>query len=121
MTTDVIASSETEWVYLCDIDDLPEGEISTAKHPRGMDLAIYNVNGEIFVTSDRCTHGAASFYDEGELNGYVVECAWHNGTFDVRTGEALTMPCRTPLPRFDAQVNNGQLFVSAKPNRFKKS
>lgn len=121
MTNDVIASTETEWALLCDLPELGEGEIATAKHPGGLDLAIYQVEGEYFVTSDRCTHGAASLYDEGELNGYVVECAWHNGTFDIRTGEALTMPCRTPLRSFDTRVDDGKLYINPKPRRFQKS
>lgn len=121
MSNDVIASTEQEWAYLCEFADLPEGEISTAKHPGGLDLAIYHIDGEVFVTTDRCTHGAASLYDEGELEGYVVECAWHNGTFDVRTGEALTMPCRTPLRSFETKIDDGKLYIQPKPRRFKKT
>jgi nitrite reductase/ring-hydroxylating ferredoxin subunit len=49
-----------------------------------------------------------------------VECAWHNGRFDVRTGEALTMPCHTPLPFFDAKVIDGDIYINPKPKRFKK-
>lgn len=120
MSSEVIASTTSEWAYLCDTADIPEGEIATAKHPGGLDLAIYNVAGAFYVTSDRCTHGAASLYDEGELEGHVVECAWHNGTFDVRTGEALTMPCRVPLRSFETRVEEGRLYINPKPRRFQK-
>lgn len=122
MSEQVIASTESqneEWVLLCKTSDVPSGEIATAKHPGGLDLAIYNVDGEYYVTSDRCTHGAASLYDEGELRGHVVECAWHNGTFDVRTGAALTMPCRVPLRSFETKVVGDELYIQPRPRRFK--
>ncbi|MEX1667354.1 non-heme iron oxygenase ferredoxin subunit [Zhongshania guokunii] len=124
MNSDVIAKDEQqgdEWAFICKVADLPRNDIGTAKHPGGrLDLAIYQLDGEIYVTSDRCTHGAASLSEEGEQQGHIVECAWHNGRFDVRTGEALTMPCRTPLPFFDAKVIDGDIYINPKPKRFKK-
>lgn len=113
---EVIVSSET-WVFLCKTNDVEIGEIGSAKHPNGLVLAIHNVNGEFYVTSDQCTHGAASFYDEGELDGYTLECAWHNGTFDVRTGEALTMPCRTSLRSFATKIEDDTVYFNKKPTK----
>src|SRR3546814_10365880 len=49
-------------------------------------LAVYNVDGEFFVTANRCTHGEASLAD-GMLEDDVIECALHGGAFNVRTGE----------------------------------
>ena len=106
--TNVIASSE-DWAFLCKADEVAVGEIGTAKHP-----------GEFYVAVDRCTHGAASFYDEGELNGHILECAWHNGTFDVRSGAALTMPCRVPLRSFETQVIDGDIYINPRAKRFQK-
>lgn len=106
-----------EWVDLGDINQFKNNAVSMGEIPGGMALAIYRVNDEFFITSDRCTHGGASLSDEGELRGHVIECAWHNGTFDVRTGAALTLPCRTPLPTFTTKVENNRLYVNRKPNR----
>ena len=49
-------------------------------------LAVFNVDGEFFVTDDLCTHGPGSL-SEGYIDGDVVECNFHNGQFNIRTGE----------------------------------
>lgn len=108
--------AETSWVDLGPVGHF-SGAITGAQLPSGLRLAVHKVGDDFFITSDRCTHGGASFAEEGELEGSVLECAWHKGSFDVRTGAALTLPCRTPLPTFGVRVSNGHLYASAKPNR----
>lgn len=119
MTTE--STQEINWTAVCNAADVSVGEIGTAKHPNGLALAVYNVDGEFYVTADSCTHGKASFYEEGELDGHIVECAWHNGTFDVRTGEALTMPCKVALRSFAAKVEEGVVYINPKPTKLKKT
>ena len=51
-------------------------------------LAVFNVGGEFFVTDDLCTHGPGSL-SEGYLEDDVIECNFHNGQFNVRTGEVV--------------------------------
>lgn len=114
--SEIIAKSD-DWAYLCQASDVPENGIGQAMHPNGLQLAVYNVAGEFFVTSDQCTHGSASFFEEGELVGFTVECGWHNGTFDVRTGEAKTMPCRVPLRSFSTKLEDGAVYITPKPNK----
>ena len=53
-----------------------------------MTLAVFNVGGEFFVTDDLCTHGPGSL-SEGYLEDDVIECNFHNGQFNVRTGEVV--------------------------------
>jgi p-cumate 2,3-dioxygenase ferredoxin component len=115
----IVASSEDtqEWMELGNISDFTEGTVSQAKLPSGFPIAIYLVDGEFYATSDRCTHGAASLSDEGELEGHVIECAWHYGTFDIRTGAALTLPCRASLPTFNTRIEGDLLLVKMKPNK----
>lgn len=112
---------KAEWIFLAKLSDVPEGDIGFARHPtrERMTLAIYCVEGEIYVTSDRCTHGAASLSEEGELDGYQVECGWHNGRFDIRNGAALTMPCRTPLPYFETRLDGDDVYINPTPKRFR--
>ena len=35
---------------------------------------------------------------DGTLDGYNVECPWHNSKFDVRTGEVTSPPANEPEP-----------------------
>jgi nitrite reductase/ring-hydroxylating ferredoxin subunit len=96
---------------LCRVSDVPEGGIAGGSMPDGRRVAIYNVNGAIFVTDDRCTHGDASLVDEGVLEGCIVECPLHFGSFDVTTGEAKAHPCTEPLNTYRVDVRDGEVYV----------
>jgi nitrite reductase/ring-hydroxylating ferredoxin subunit len=122
MDSKIVATSadQDEWMELGNAKDFAEGSVTQANLPSGFPLAVYRVDGDFYVTSDRCTHGAASLSEEGELDGHVIECAWHYGTFDVRTGSALTLPCRAALPTFDTRIEGERVLVKTKPNKRQK-
>ncbi|MCY4155096.1 MAG: non-heme iron oxygenase ferredoxin subunit [Gammaproteobacteria bacterium] len=75
-------------------------------------IAIYNLGGEYFATSDVCTHGQA-YLSEGELRGDEIVCPFHAGTFDVRTGEPVDPPCVVPLEKYETRLGeDGYIYVS---------
>jgi len=76
----------------------------------GEELAIFNVDGQFYATTDVCSHDEASLSD-GELFGNVVECPLHGARFDVRTGKALSLPAVYPVKTFEVRVVEGQLQV----------
>lgn len=96
---------------VCGAGDIPVGEIRGHDLPDGTRIAVYNVDGEFFATADLCTHGQSSLSEEGTLDGRIVECAWHYGTFDVTTGAACAMPCTVPIKTFPVTVVDGMLYV----------
>jgi nitrite reductase/ring-hydroxylating ferredoxin subunit len=114
---DTSAENNIEWHRLGELSQFPEGKISAATLPSGTAIAVYQVEGCFYVTFDRCTHGKASFVEEGELNGHTLECGWHHGRFDVRTGAATAMPCKTSLITYTTRIENDTLYINPKPNR----
>jgi p-cumate 2,3-dioxygenase ferredoxin subunit len=107
-----MSSAETSnRVKICQSIELDEGEIKGVDLPDGQRVALYRVGDAIYATSDTCTHGEASLSEEGLLSGNVVECTWHFGTFDVRTGAALTSPCTIALKTFPVEVVDGDVYV----------
>ena len=103
-------SSPTTRIRVCHIDDVAAG--STLKVEQGgMVLAIFNVGGEFFATDNACTHGPGSL-SEGELYGDVIECNFHGGQFNVRTGEVVGPPCLVPVKIYKVTVEDGQVFVT---------
>lgn len=96
---------------LCSADDVWEGAIRQAELPDGRKLALYRLGDSVFATDDTCTHGAASLSEDGRVEGDQVECTWHNGRFDIRTGSACTMPCDVALKTWPLQIVDGQVFV----------
>jgi p-cumate 2,3-dioxygenase ferredoxin subunit len=98
-------------IRLCAADAVKSGEmlqVEIAGLPR---LCVYRVSDEFYCSQDLCTHGASSLSDEGDLDGYIIECTWHNGKFDVRTGEACALPCTEALRTFPVTKDGGDVFI----------
>ena len=100
-------------IELCAKEGVGEGEILKVEKA-SLALAVYNVDGEYFVTDDHCTHGPGSL-SEGYLDGHVIECDFHNGAFDVRTGEIVAPPCMIPLKTYRV-VPDGTTVIIEAPN-----
>lgn len=67
-------------------------------------VAVFNLDGEFFVTDDQCTHGPGSL-SEGCIEGDLVECDFHNGAFNIRTGAVAAAPCMIPIRTYRTLVD----------------
>ena len=76
----------------------------------GLVLAVYNVDGRFYVTDDQCTHGPGSLSD-GYLYSHEIECDFHGGRFDVRTGQVTVPPCITPIRSYTAWVEASDVMI----------
>ena len=103
-------SPPTTRIRVCHIDDVAAGSILKVEQD-GLVLAIFNVDGEFYATDNACTHGPGEL-SEGELYGDVIECNFHGGQFNVRTGEVGGPPCLVPVKTYKVTVEDGQVFVS---------
>jgi p-cumate 2,3-dioxygenase ferredoxin subunit len=98
-------------IRVCATGDVKPGEILGVEIDGLPKLAVYRVGDEFYCTQDMCTHGAASLSDEGDLCEYVIECTWHDGKFDIRTGKPCALPCTEPLRTFAASVDGDEVFI----------
>ena len=73
-------------------------------------LAVFNIGGTFYVTDDACTHGPGSL-SEGYLDGHTIECDFHNGAFDVRSGEVVAPPCMVPVKTYKVIVENNDVHI----------
>jgi len=73
-------------------------------------LAVFNVGGTFYVTDDNCTHGPGSL-SEGYIEDDIVECNFHNGQFNIRTGEVVSPPCMVPVKTYPTVVEGGEVFI----------
>ena len=81
-----------------------------ASRPPGLTVAVFNLEGTFYVTDDACTHGPGSL-SEGYIDGDVIECNFHNGQFDIKTGEVVSPPCMIPVKTYPAVVEGGTVFI----------
>jgi nitrite reductase/ring-hydroxylating ferredoxin subunit len=73
-------------------------------------IAVYNVDGEIFATDNVCSHGMALLTD-GFLDGDTVECPLHGGCFNVKTGKALCEPAEEDVRVYQTRMVDERLEV----------
>jgi 3-phenylpropionate/trans-cinnamate dioxygenase ferredoxin subunit len=78
----------------------------------GIEILICNVGGTYYAIEDVCTHDGGPL-DQGTLEGASVVCPRHGATFDVRTGDALTLPAVMPVMTFPVAVEGDEISVEA--------
>jgi nitrite reductase/ring-hydroxylating ferredoxin subunit len=99
----------TEKVELCGAGEVAAGAALKVE-THGLALAVFNVDGKYYVMDDACTHGPGSL-SEGYIEGDVVECNFHNGQFNIRTGAVVSPPCMIAMKTYPASVENGKVII----------
>jgi MocE subfamily Rieske [2Fe-2S] domain protein len=77
-------------------------------------IAIYRAQGEFYATQDLCTHEHA-YLSDGVVVDCVVECPFHQGRFDVRSGKPLGAPVIVPLKTYPVKIVDGRIYVQVNP------
>jgi len=98
-------------IRLCRTSDVENGGALKVQ-AAGLCLAVFNVAGEFFVTDDACTHGPGSL-SEGYLSGEIIECNFHGGQFNVRTGDVMSPPCMVPVKTYTVIIEDGAILIDA--------
>lgn len=97
-------------LLLCDESAVTPGTMLRV-HPEGMDpILVCNVHGTLYAVDDECTHAIASL-SEGRLQGRIVFCPMHGGSFDVCSGKAMSLPCKQPLRTWPLEVADGKVYL----------
>jgi ferredoxin-NADP reductase/nitrite reductase/ring-hydroxylating ferredoxin subunit len=76
----------------------------------GENICVANVEGKFYAIGSICTHEGGPLAD-GTLEGYEVECPWHNSKFDVRTGEVISPPASEPEPAYEVKVDGDNILI----------
>ncbi|MBI2675689.1 MAG: Rieske 2Fe-2S domain-containing protein [Candidatus Aenigmarchaeota archaeon] len=77
-------------VKVATLDNLKPGEARTVI-VSGKEIALYNVSGKIFATTNACAHEQGPL-GQGSLEDNVITCPLHGWQFDVETGSCRTVP-----------------------------
>ena len=96
------------WIEVCASDQLQKEDVIRFDH-EGRTYAIYcTADGRLYATDGICTHGNAHLAD-GMVKGTVIECAKHNGRFDMRDGSPQRVPACVALKTFAVREREGKL------------
>jgi len=103
------APGEDDWHFVGLAADFEDEDVEQ-RVIGGLAIAVYRAKGQFYATQDLCTHENA-YLSDGVVIDCVVECPYHQGRFDIRTGKALGAPVIVPLRTFPMKVTGGKLFV----------
>lgn len=98
------------WHGACASDDVQECENWPAT-VAGVAVCLYRHEGQVYATVDQCSHGNARLSD-GYVEGFEIECPFHQGRFDFRTGLPTLLPCTEPIRTFHAMERDGTIWIA---------
>jgi nitrite reductase/ring-hydroxylating ferredoxin subunit len=104
------AAMTVGWVSAGQDATLAENEARRVDIPGAEPIAVFRLSDGVFATDDTCTHGAASLA-EGFIEGGEVECPFHSGRFDIRTGAATYHPCTVGLRTYPVRIEGREIIV----------
>ena len=76
-------------------------------------IALFNLNGEFYAIEDVCTHDGGPLVEGESVNGHEVKCPRHGARFDIRTGEALSLPAFEPTAVYEVYIQGNDLFIES--------
>ena len=106
----VLGAAEPTRIELCKAAEVAPGSVVRVETALGLTLAVFNLDGDYYVTDDACTHGPGSL-SEGCIDGDIIECNFHQGMFNIRTGEVVAPPCIVPIKTYKAVVADGTVYI----------
>lgn len=105
-------TTQTEFVEVGPASAIPEGG-AICVDVNGSPVAVFHSGGSFYAIGDTCTHEEWSL-SEGELvDEHTVECALHGAHFDLRTGQAISLPATGNAGHYEVIVENGVVKVKA--------
>mgnify|MGYP000515869626 CR=1 FL=1 len=98
-----------DWHLAGIADDFEDEDVEQTK-VGPLVIAIYRAKGQFYATQDLCTHERA-YLSDGVVVDCIVECPFHQGRFDVRTGKAMGAPVLIPLKTYPLKIVDGRIYV----------
>lgn len=94
------------------ISHVSDIEVGRARKATTGDIvfAVYDVDGEIFVTDDACTHDPGSL-SESILEDGIIECNFHCSQFYVRAGKVILRPCMESVKTYKLPFESRVIFI----------
>ena len=98
-------------VKVAETHEIPEGKSKRVLIKR-QPIAIFNCEGTYYAIDDTCSHADASLA-EGEVlrDKCQVACPLHGARFDIKTGQALSLPAVSPVETYKVTVDGTAIMV----------
>jgi len=71
---------------------------------QGVSIVVVRIDEKIYALENRCTHEEFPLSD-GWIENECLVCAFHGARFDLRTGNALSLPAYEGVKTFPVQIH----------------
>ena len=102
----------TNWVKVAKVEEVPQQGMRVLLGEE--EVLLVKKEKDVFAIGYLCSHQDMEL-EGGRLEGFEWGCPHHGAHFDVRTGEALTMPAVDPVKSFEVKVEGGEVFLKESP------
>jgi 3-phenylpropionate/trans-cinnamate dioxygenase ferredoxin subunit len=99
-----------EWVAACAADAVEPEEALRWDHGGKTFVIVRSLEGDYFALDGHCTHEKIHLAD-GIVDGNIIECPKHFGTFDYRAGESRVLPACIDLRRYEVKLEDATVYV----------
>jgi anthranilate 1,2-dioxygenase ferredoxin subunit len=104
-------SDTNNWIAVGDVSDISPDTGTLRVMVNGEAVCLYQLEDSIHATQDRCSHGNASLA-EGYIEDGKIECPLHQGCFDIRTGAAVSAPCKDAIRVYPVKISESTIYVA---------
>lgn len=98
-------------IFLINEPDLKPNSMKQLKVEGMDDIVLANVDGKFYAMRGICNHQEGPL-GEGELEGKVVICPWHQSKWDITTGKLIEFPMELDdEPTYNVVVEAGKVYI----------
>ncbi len=99
------------WIEVCASSELQPADVVRFDYAKRTYALYRTADGKLHATDGLCTHGNAHLAD-GLVKDNLIECAKHNGRFDVRDGSPQRLPVCVALKTYAVRESDGKIFLN---------
>jgi MocE subfamily Rieske [2Fe-2S] domain protein len=99
------------WLQVCAATALGRADVIRIDHKQKTFAVYRDAEGRLYATDGVCTHGNTHLSD-GLVVGSMIECAKHNGRFNLVDGSPARAPICRGLVTYPVEERAGQIFVN---------
>ncbi len=99
------------WVEICAAGALGRADVIRFDHGHKTFAVYRDAEGRLFATDGVCTHGNTHL-SEGLVIGNMIECAKHNGRFNLIDGSPARAPICRGLVTYPVEERSGRIHVN---------
>lgn len=102
----------SNWIYICQLDDIPRQGARRVARPKGLEVALFRTGKDaVFALLDYSPYKGGPL-SQGMVYGENVACPLHSWSISLNTGQALA-PDEGSTPCFQVRLENNAVYLDA--------